>query len=349
MAHGSDRALEGLSPHSYDGYDDPSDLRAALASKERDLDMAAQIGLSLAEQNRGLQLQLEQTARFSQDLAERADTDRRLFLDRSLQMDDVVQRVHLLETTAQDQVQVNQALETRLQAVRTENRTLREDLRSLTVHFAEIEASHGKTTHSSLKALHKLHSLETTLEQERIHLADTRNQLAHLADRATSQGNNFGTTLRALQDNLSKVCQNLDDLRGEMVELQSDRQDVDAAVRQDIQDYRSLLDDARATIENLLELHAMQSEPSNVELSPPSLDRSLAQALSSPPLYPTLAPRPWPPALAASPTPSDPGTPTDRPSSPLRLLPSGMLDGFGRPPAQLGLRMLNYYSRGPGR
>ncbi|KAJ1993166.1 hypothetical protein H4R33_000753 [Dimargaris cristalligena] len=377
--------MEHPSTRSPAGFDEAVELREALTNKERELEMAAQIGLSLAEQNHALQTRLDQTSQFEQELVDRlskAEHDRRSFLDKSYQIDDVTIRLQLLEDSLQSQGSLNHNFERIIRDLRDENKTLREEMRSLSTHFTEIQESHGKTTHSSLKALQKLHLVEETLERERVNIADTRTQLGHLHDKSSNQGNIFSHTIRSLQESLNMARTNLDILRDEVIELQQSRADIDSALQEDVVNYRHLLDEAQATIEGLLELHAMRSNSSDTSFLPPlslingppvevpetgssnfpllsglrSITASRTDSLGSQSpqvglnmlLQETRLTTPPPEPLnkiLTSPqsTPSPSGLPSC-PGSPTQTMPAPFRPFF-RPPHSVGLRVLSYLSQ----
>ncbi|KAJ1984859.1 hypothetical protein H4R34_000399 [Dimargaris verticillata] len=372
--------------------DDPEALRALLADKERELEMAAQIGLSLAEQNTTLQSRVHQLAQAEANIMDRlrhTDTDRRQFLDKAYQIDDLCMQVQLLRESLQDQQQASQQYERTCQALQQENRWLKEEVKTLTDQFSQIEASYKKASHSSHKALQRLHNLESTLDQERVHISDTSAKLDRLVDRVSTQGTTLGQSLRSLQDHLVLALQAIEILKEEVTELHQCKSETDSDMERDYRSYQSLLDQAQRTIENFLEAHAMlpdgllgpslqplhslqsdlvptaAGEQSDSALSLDGL-RRLTIANGTGPGFP-------PASLSQTPLCTTPSTPpTDRAhfgqflsilSSP-RSVPSvasiaepssptqanpKAFDSLFQPPNKVGLRVLRYLSQAPPR
>ncbi|KAJ1981448.1 hypothetical protein H4R35_000704 [Dimargaris xerosporica] len=367
-------------------------LRALLADKERELEMAAQIGLSLAEQNTTLQNRVHQLTQAETNIMERlrkTDTDRRQFLDKAYQIDDLCLQVQLLRESLQDQQQASQQYERTCQELRQENRWLKEEVKILTDQFSQIEVSYEKASHSNHKALQRLHQLESTLDQERVHISDTSAKLDRLVDRVSTQSTTLGQSLRSLQDHLVHALQSIEVLKEEVTELHQCKSETDSELERDYRSYQSLLDQAQRTIENFLEVHAMlpdgllasslqplhslQSDllpaasggQGDSALSLDGLQR-LAVSSSTGPGFPQASSTPT--SLCA--TPSTP--PADRAqfgqllsilSSP-RSVPSvasiaepssptqgnpEAFDSLFQPPNKVGLRVLRYLSRAPPR
>ncbi|KAJ1647225.1 hypothetical protein IWQ61_010116 [Dispira simplex] len=337
---------------------DTSTLHAKLAEKEHELQMAAQLGLTLAEQNNALCHQLDRVAHLEHDMADwlrKTEADRRQFLERAYKIDDLFLRLKLVEEALQDQVQLNAKCQKTTEDLRTENTWLKDELRTLTSHFAQIQDSHSTATQSNVKVLHRLHNLEASLEQERVNIHDVKTSLDQAGEKYARHNATLNQGVRTLQDHVQAVLQDLEQLHQRLDTVEKCQTDTESHLNEQVQVYQKLLGEAQTAIETMTDLQSLHSvDTLHAGLSRPSpispftgsaLNDHLLGAETPCPARDQdslqLQPVPW----DISPGPASPGPLTGRPTSPL---PDPMHTIF-RPPTHVGLRVLRYLSRQHGR